>query len=151
VRPAPRSGLTVSPLAGFTSAACLTLYLGLFDQAAPAGFWQATLLGGTVVGTIFIAPVTLIVLPYVRARRTTQSWNSLIAHAASGAVAGFFCPTLFLVPLALARAAQLDFLRQVSVYALIFGAFEAVDGLMAAMTYYAIAYQRDLTGNSAPP
>ena len=97
---------------------------------------------GTIIGTIFALPTTLLVLPWIRTLRPQSGWKSAFSLVGSAAISSFFSPAVFLVPLALDRIAQPGFLYELLIFDGISGASEAIGGLVAASTFYALSYRQ---------
>ena len=137
-----KRGLLLAPLAGLIAAVSFASFLGIMDPAEPPGSSLMVIVLGTVIGTIFALPTTLLVLPFVRAERPERGWRSLLYLICCAVLASFLSPALLLVPLALARFAQPGFMGQLIGYDLTFGTFEAIGGAVAAWVFYALTYRR---------
>lgn len=95
-------GLALAPAAGVFGA----ILLFLWQAVTYSGLWGGTLLGrlimsfpaslifGLTLGTIFALPVTVLVLPIVRALLPSLNTISLISLAAAGAISGFCSPMI---------------------------------------------------------
>jgi hypothetical protein len=137
-----KRGLLFTPLAGLIAAVSFAGFLGIMDPAEPPGSSLMVIVLGTVIGTIFALPTTLLVLPFVRAERPERGWRSLLYLICCAALASFLSPALFLVPLALARFTLPGFMGQLIRYDLAFGAFEAIGGAITGLGFYARTYRR---------
>jgi hypothetical protein len=84
----------------------------------------------------------LLVLPWIRNLRSEPGWKTALSLIAAAVISSFFSPALFLVPLALDRIGQPSFLYQLLFFDGMAGACEALGGLVAGTTYYALVYRK---------